>query len=75
LPLRTQWIVRAGLGLAACGIILWSAAPFAEAMIEAGRALGINEFLLIQWLAPLASEAPAVSIAVLFVLRGRAAGG
>ena len=75
LPLRTQWIVMAGVGLAACGIILWSAAPFAEAMIEAGRALGINEFLLIQWLAPLASEAPAVSIAVLFVLRGRAAGG
>jgi len=75
LPLRTQWIVMAGLGLAACGIILWSAEPFAEALIEAGRAFGINEFLLIQWLAPLASEAPAVSIAVLFVLKGRAAGG
>lgn len=75
LTLRTQWMVMAGLGLAACGIILWSAEPFAEAMIEAGRALGINEFLLIQWLAPLASEAPAVSVAVLFVLRGQAAGG
>ena len=31
--------------------------------------------MLIQWLAPLASEAPAVVIAVLFVLSGRAEGG
>ncbi|MES2030909.1 MAG: sodium:proton exchanger [Pseudomonadota bacterium] len=75
LPLRKQWMVMAGLGLAACGIILLSAEPFAESMIEAGRVFGIDEFLLIQWLAPLASEAPAVSVAVLFVLRGRAAGG
>lgn len=75
LPLRTQWIIMAGLGLVACGIIFWSAAPFAEAIINAGRALGINEFLLIQWLAPLASEAPAVSVAILFVLKGRASGG
>ena len=37
--------------------------------------MGINEFLLIQWLAPLASEAPAVSIAVLFVLVNRAGNG
>ena len=75
LPVRIQWMVMAGLGLVACGIILQSAEPFAEAMINAGRALGINEFLLIQWLAPLASEAPAVSIAMLFVLKGRASGG
>lgn len=75
LPPRIQWTIMAGLGLAACGIILGSAEPFAEAMINAGRALGINEFLLIQWLAPLASEAPAVSVAILFVLNGRASGG
>lgn len=72
---RIQWMIMAGLGLGACGIILLSAEPFAEAMINAGRALGINEFLLIQWLAPLASEAPAVSVAILFVLNGRAPGG
>ena len=37
--------------------------------------LGVDEFLLIHWLAPLASEAPAISIAILFVLSGRAAAG
>ena len=44
-------------------------------MVGTGRAIGINEFLLIQWLAPLASEAPAVSVAVLFVLANRAGNG
>ena len=75
LPIRIQWSVMAGLAIVACAIILLAAEPFAEAMVGAGRALGINEFLLIQWLAPLASEAPAVSIAILFVLSGRAAAG
>ncbi|MGX9984698.1 sodium:proton exchanger [Methylobacterium fujisawaense] len=75
LPVRTQWAVMAGLTLAACVIILASAEPFAEGMVRSGRLLGLNEFLLIQWLAPLASEAPAVTVAVLFVLAGRAANG
>lgn len=75
LPMRTQWMVMAGLATVACVIILMAAEPFAEGMVGAGRAFGINEFLLIQWLAPLASEAPAVSIAILFVLAGRPAAG
>ena len=75
LPLRVQWTIMAGLATVACAIILLAAEPFAEAMVAAGRVLGINEFLLIQWLAPLASEAPAVMIAILFVLAGRAAAG
>ncbi|MFX8090525.1 hypothetical protein ABTK75_19610, partial [Acinetobacter baumannii] len=45
------------------------------AMVRSGRLLGLNEFLLIQWLAPLASEAPAVTVAILFVVAGRAANG
>lgn len=56
-------------------VILVSAEPFAESIVLAGRQLGVDEFLLIQWLAPLASEAPTVSIAVLFVLAGRATSG
>jgi cation:H+ antiporter len=75
LPLRTQWAVMAALTLVACVIILASAEPFAEAMVRSGRLLGLNEFLLIQWLAPLASEAPAVTVAILFVVAGRAANG
>ncbi|WP_082765423.1 MULTISPECIES: sodium:proton exchanger [unclassified Phenylobacterium] len=70
-----QWSWMGALAVVALAVILASAEPFAESMVEAGRVLGIDEFLLIQWLAPLASEAPAVSIAVLFVLAGRAASG
>ena len=37
--------------------------------------LGIDEFLLIQWLAPLASESPEIIIAVLFALRSNPVAG
>ncbi|WP_092681180.1 sodium:proton exchanger [Rhodopseudomonas pseudopalustris] len=75
LPIATQWAIMIGLVIVACGVILAAAEPFAEAMVSSGRVLGINEFLLIQWLAPLASEAPAVSIAILFVLANRSGNG
>ncbi|MBB3589314.1 Ca2+/Na+ antiporter [Sphingomonas sp. BK481] len=70
-----QWAAMAALTVVAATVILVSAEPFAEAMVDSGRSVGIDEFLLIQWLAPLASEASAVTIAVLFVLSGRAANG
>jgi cation:H+ antiporter len=70
-----QWLAMGGLTIVAAIVILASAEPFAESMVASGRLIGIDEFLLIQWLAPLASEAPAVTIAVLFVLSGRAANG
>ncbi len=66
-----QWLVMGGLTLVAAAVILASAEPFAEAMVDSGRQLGFDEFLLIQWLAPLASEAPAVTVAILFVLARR----
>jgi cation:H+ antiporter len=59
------------LTVVAAAVIIASAEPFAEAMVDSGRRLGFDEFLLIQWLAPLASEAPAVTVAVLFVLARR----
>lgn len=55
--------------------ILLSAKPFAESLLEAGRALGIEQFLLVQWLAPLASEAPEFILAILFALKARADAG
>jgi len=70
-----QWLAMGGLTIVAAIVILASAEPFADSMVASGRLIGIDEFLLIQWLAPLASEAPAVTIAVLFVLSGRAANG
>ncbi|MBI4347271.1 MAG: sodium:calcium antiporter [Elusimicrobia bacterium] len=57
----------------AAGAICLSAEPFAEGILEAGRHWGIEEFLLVQWLAPLASEAPEFIVAILFALKGKAA--
>jgi cation:H+ antiporter len=60
----------AGLFLAAAAIVLASAEPFAEALIAGGQQLGIDEFLLVQWLAPLASEAPELLVASMLAFRG-----
>lgn len=75
LEIGAQWVWMGGLAAVAGVVILMSAEPFAESIVASGQILGIDEFLLIQWLAPLASEAPTVVIAILFVLSGRAAGG
>ena len=56
-------------------VILMSAEPFAEGLIQTGKSLNIDEFILIQWIAPLASEAPELLIAALFVLRHNATAG
>jgi cation:H+ antiporter len=59
----------------AAAVIIGSAERFAEALIHVGKAAGIDEFLLVQWLAPLASEAPEVVIACILTLRGDAQAG
>ncbi len=46
------------------------AKPFADALIDSGRALGMDEFLLVQWVAPLASEAPELLVAGILASRG-----
>src|SRR5215203_2667134 len=52
--------------------ILLVAKPFATSLVSTGTALGIDEFLLVQWLAPLASEAPEFVVVALFAWRGAA---
>ena len=53
-------------------VILACAEPFAEALVGSAEALGLDQFLLVQWLAPLASEAPEFIVALLFAFRGKA---
>ncbi len=53
----------------AAGVIVLCAEPFAESLVAAGAELGVSEFLLVQWLAPLASEAPELLIAGLYAWR------
>lgn len=55
------------------GVILSNAELFSEALVATGKAFGINEFLLVQWLAPIASEAPEFTVAIMFALRGHGA--
>ncbi|MHC1743225.1 MAG: sodium:calcium antiporter [Syntrophobacteraceae bacterium] len=61
------------LFLFAAGVILANAEPFCESLVATGRVFGINEFLLVQWLAPIASEAPEFTVAIMLALRGHAA--
>ncbi len=64
---RRAWVI--GLFLASGVVILLFAEPFAHSLQEAGKQLGISEFLLVQWLAPLASESPELLVAGLFAWR------
>jgi cation:H+ antiporter len=59
----------AGMFAFAAGVILACAEPFAEALVSTGEELGVSTFLLVQWLAPLASEAPELLVAGLFAWR------
>ena len=58
LPTAKRRTVVIVLFVIAAGTILIMAEPFVESLKETGHALGLSEFLLIQWVAPLASEAP-----------------
>ncbi|HJQ84143.1 MAG TPA: sodium:calcium antiporter [Candidatus Binatia bacterium] len=55
--------------------IFTAAEPFAESLVATGKQFGVDEFLLVQWLAPLASESPEFIVALLFALKGAAAAG
>lgn len=68
-PLRRRAVtalIAAGAALA----ILAVAKPFAQSLVNTGVTLGIDEFLLVQWLAPLASETPEFVVVGLFAWRG-----
>ncbi len=72
LPTNARRLSILGL-FAFAGVAIGAAAePFAAGLVHTGQRLGIDEFLLVQWLAPLASEAPEFLIAALLALRGKA---
>jgi cation:H+ antiporter len=50
-------------------VILLVAEHFAESLVATGAELGVSQFLLVQWLAPLASEAPELLVAGLYAWR------
>lgn len=72
LPTLRRRVVLIGMFLYAGASILVVAEPFAEGLIETGVELGIDEFQLVQWVAPLASEFPEFLVAGLLAWRMRA---
>ena len=70
-PTRRR-LATAALFVFAAGVIVANAEAFSEGLVATGRLFGINEFLLVQWLAPIASEAPEFIVAIMFALRGMA---
>lgn len=73
LPKVKRRVATVVMFLFSAGVILFNAEHFSEALVATGKVLGINEFLLVQWLAPIASEAPEFTVAIMFALRGHAA--
>jgi cation:H+ antiporter len=68
---RSRRVAVVGLFAVSGAVILLCAKPFADNLVAAGTELGIDRFLLVQWLAPLASEAPEFIIATIFATRGK----
>ena len=75
LPARWRRTMVVFLFVFAAGVILIAAEPFVDSLVETGGSFGIDEFLLIQWVAPLASESPEVIVAALFTLRANPVAG
>jgi cation:H+ antiporter len=65
----------ASMFLAAAAIVVMAAKPFADGLVASGETLGVDQFLLVQWLAPLSSEAPELIVATIFAWRLHAADG
>jgi cation:H+ antiporter len=72
LPARQRRTLVVAMFLYAGGAILLAAEPFADGLITTGVQFGIDEFQLVQWVAPLASEFPEFLVAGLLAWRMRA---
>lgn len=73
LPRNRRRPLLAALFAFSAVVVVAAAEPFATALIDTGNRLGVDRFLLVQWLAPLASEAPEFIIAFLLARRGNGA--
>ena len=70
-----RWTAVVGIFVYAAVVVFASAEPFAQGLVDTGESIGVDEFHLVQWVAPLASEAPEFILAAMLAVRGRAAAG
>ena len=71
LPRSQRRLTTLGIFVYAALVIFAAAEPFAEGLVDTGENLGVDEFLLVQWVAPLASESPEFILAGMLAARGR----
>lgn len=71
-PAGRRRAVVIGMFGAAGLVILATAEHFAHSLVDTGQQLGVDEFLLVQWVAPLASESPELIVACLYAVRLKA---
>jgi len=69
LGVRGRRALSGGLALYSAALVLLIAEHFAEALVSTGHQLHIDEFFLVQWVAPLASEAPEFVVVSIFAWR------
>ncbi|WP_435078064.1 sodium:calcium antiporter [Halococcus sp. AFM35] len=56
-------------------VIFWAVHPFANGLETLGTSLGVPEFFMIQWIAPLASESPELVVVAYLVNKARSTAG
>jgi cation:H+ antiporter len=66
---RKRWV--AGLMLYAASVILLTAVPFGDAVLGTGALVGIKPYLMLQWIVPIATEAPELVVAFVLLTHGR----
>jgi cation:H+ antiporter len=64
-----------GLFLFSGAVILLAVEPFAHGLEDLGTQVGIPSFLMIQWVAPLASESPELIVVAVLVNKARSTAG
>jgi cation:H+ antiporter len=70
---RRGWV--GAMFAVAAVVILCSAEHFAQGLVATGDQLGVDQFILVQWVAPLASESPELLVACLYAWRLKASDG
>ncbi len=72
MPRARRRVVYGAMFAFAALVILATAEHFAEDLVATGEDLGVDPFILVQWVAPLASESPELIVACLFAWRLKA---
>lgn len=71
LPTVARRIFIVTMLLVAATLIFLCAHPFGDSLISTGKTLSVDKYILVQWLAPLASEAPEFTLAFIFAAKGK----